>query len=93
VTGGKRYLIFPELNSCCMCCTAEQGCGALRPDWLADAQFVGTTTLRGRAAWQWAKKGLQTNYYYSSADVAQVGGKRGGGGGGQKAPNGFFLNN
>lgn len=79
MTGGKRYLIFPELNSCCMCCTAEQGCGALRPDWLADAQFVGTTTLRGRAAWQWAKKGLQTNYYYSSADVAQVGGKRGGG--------------
>ncbi len=42
VTDGRRWLVFPEANYCCMCCTAERGCGILKRDWLQDATFIGT---------------------------------------------------
>ena len=39
--GGYRFEIFPEKKYCCMCCTADHGCGILRPDWLKDADYQG----------------------------------------------------
>lgn len=34
-----RYLIFPELNECCLCCASDMGCGILSPSWLDGAEF------------------------------------------------------
>ncbi|GLI69515.1 hypothetical protein VaNZ11_014151 [Volvox africanus] len=72
VTDGKRYLVFPELGECCMCCTAEMGCGVLSPTWLQGASFEGTTTIQGVTANKWRRDGLQPNYWYATADEAQV---------------------
>lgn len=37
----KRYLVFPEKRSCCMCCDAAHGCGTLKRDWLSTAKYIG----------------------------------------------------
>jgi hypothetical protein len=80
VTGGQRFLIFPELRECCMCCAAAAGagasggCGATLPDWLGSGQFVGVAPLRGGPAYKWvipAAGGLQTSYYYATPDKAR----------------------
>lgn len=72
VKEGRRYLIFPELSECCMCCTSEAGCGVLSPTWLQNATFQGVESIRGIEAYKWLVMGLQPNYYYSTANVAQV---------------------
>lgn len=72
VTNGNRYLIFPEMDQCCKCCTADQGCGVLRSDWLADSSFEGQESLRGIDVFKFSKGGLQKNYYYSTADGLQI---------------------
>ena len=38
---GKRYIVFPERRSCCMCCDQAHGCGILKPDWLKTAKYEG----------------------------------------------------
>jgi hypothetical protein len=71
VVGGLRYLVFPSKNSCCMCCTSEEGCGVLKPDWLSNSTFIGYNTT-GTVKYQvWDKKGLQDNYYWQ-VDATQV---------------------
>jgi hypothetical protein len=72
ITGGNRYLIFPDLGTCCFCCNAEHGCGILDPHWLDDAEYQGLVPVAGTEAYKWSKKGLQPNYYYSTPDVVQV---------------------
>ena len=52
-TGGTRYLIFPQLGECCVCCTAAGGCGPLSPHWLDNATYQGEVQLRGMAARSW----------------------------------------
>ena len=37
---GMRYLIFPELKTCCSCCSFAAGCGPLTPTWLNNATYV-----------------------------------------------------
>jgi len=41
VRENKRYVFFPSLRICCLCCDSEHGCGMLRRDWLKDAKFAG----------------------------------------------------
>ena len=43
----KRWQIFPERSQCCMCCTAQRGCGILRPDWMKDGQYQGEVAIDG----------------------------------------------
>ena len=47
-----------------MCCTAENGCGMLKPDWLSDATFIGYNTSTSVKYQVWDKKGLQDNFYW-----------------------------
>ena len=71
VVDGFRYLIFPTITSCCMCCTVEQGCSILRPDWLVNSTFIGYN-ITGSVKYQiWDKKGFQDNYYWQ-VDATQV---------------------
>ncbi|KAL6751632.1 hypothetical protein V8C86DRAFT_2775360 [Haematococcus lacustris] len=72
VTGGSRYLLFPQLGECCMCCTDQQGCGPLSPSWLATATFQGLEPLRGQMAYKWRQDGLQPNYWFATADELQL---------------------
>ena len=30
-----------------MCCTAQRGCGILRPDWMKDGQYQGEVAIDG----------------------------------------------
>ena len=64
VINAKRYIIFPKIKSCCMCCTAEKGCGLLSPNWLQNATYVGEVEYGEFKVSKWDKKGLQNNYYY-----------------------------
>ena len=41
VVNGMRWLIYPEKQECCQCCTSEQGCGVLFPTWMNNATFIG----------------------------------------------------
>ena len=63
-----RYILYPMRKECCACCDAAHGCGILKQDWLAGAEFVGDETFDGMAVRRWNKKGLQPNYYLETAD-------------------------
>ena len=64
VKDNLRYLYFPEKNDCCFCCDAEHGCGALKPDWIIDAEYVKESTESGETFDVFNKKGLQDNFYW-----------------------------
>jgi len=66
VTGGNRYLWFPQENYCCFCCNDAEGCGVLLPNWLAPATFVNSSvTPDGYNVDIWDIEGGQANYYYA----------------------------
>jgi hypothetical protein len=72
VVGGLRYLVYPSKQYCCACCTSEQGCGILKPNWLANATFIGYNTTAGITYQVWDEKGLQDNYYWQVNDTTQA---------------------
>ena len=73
VTEGKRYLWFPKKDYCCYCCDAAHGCGLVKPDWVSAGEFSGFTPANdGTVLQKWEIKGLQSNFYYASADEAAV---------------------
>ena len=66
----NRYLVWPQLASCCLCGADADGFGVLRPDWVLAAngtylgrQGLSTPTWTGPAD-AWHVVGLQSNYYY-----------------------------
>jgi hypothetical protein len=74
VVDGLRYLVFPQKQYCCMCCTAAKGCGIMRRDWVgaANGTFLGYEEVSGRKCEKWDAKGLQSNFYWVTADADQV---------------------
>ena len=65
VRNGTRFLVYPKLRTCCACCTDAQGCGIVKPTWLAGATYLGTVlSPKGVNLTKWNKKGLQSNIYY-----------------------------
>ena len=67
---GYRYLVFPEIEECCMCCTDAFGCGVTNNSWVLNGAYKGRTTIdtvnyHGQADY-WEIIGLQTNYYYQT---------------------------
>jgi len=63
VVNGIRFLLYPEKKECCNCCTAAQGCGILKKNWLEGAQYLETETWNGHDVTRWNKPGLQDNFY------------------------------
>lgn len=72
VNGGMRYLLFPALHACCACCSVQAGCGVLADTWLDSAAYQGEVQIRDQTAHKWLIPGLQKNYWYATADAAQL---------------------
>ena len=70
VKNATRYLHYPKENYCCTCCYAEDGCDVLKPNWLEGAEFIGEVTFEGQTAYKWDKAGLQSNFYYETAEFS-----------------------
>ena len=52
-----------------MCCSAADGCGVLRPDWVSGAVFVKNyTDEKGRIVDIYNKKGIQDNFVHFLKD-------------------------
>ena len=68
VVDDKRYLYYSEHDECCFCCSGK-ACGLVRPDWLFDAEFLGTTTYNDQPAYIWNQMGGQSNLYYETAET------------------------
>jgi len=66
---GRRYLHFPKLNSCCMCCTNANGCGIVKRDWLVNGTSAGTSVINGTKAVGWEMSGVQKNYWWQTVDT------------------------
>merc|ERR1719343_562524 len=77
-TLGWKYLVFPELTSCCRCCSYKTGCGPLGTSWLSNAtgnlKYRGVETVEGRACNHWTVQGLFVepqflNHYWQFTDT------------------------
>ena len=68
VVEGERYLYYPEYDHCCYCCSAADGCGVVKPDWLNGAEFEGVVDHFGQTVYKWNQKGLQDNLYYETIE-------------------------
>jgi hypothetical protein len=72
VVNGDRYLYYPELNECCYCCSAEHGCGMLKPAWMEGAEYLGIEEFKVQKAHKWDKPGLQHNIVYESLEEEPI---------------------
>ena len=72
VVEGIRYLRWPKEDVCCQCCTAANGCGILKPDWVLDANstYLGQMYVEGNTVDGWEIQGGETNYWYQTTDDA-----------------------
>lgn len=71
VVNSTRYLVFPQIQKCCECCTAAKGCGIVAPDWIvqSNATYQGQAKNKhGVLCDKWLVKGLQNNYYYQTVN-------------------------
>jgi hypothetical protein len=79
INGGWRYLVWPQINACCRCCSSATGCGVLRNDWLSNTSgnlhYVGIVEVRAtssgssRRCHKWNVVGLppaHPNYWMQS---------------------------
>lgn len=62
VVNGMRWLIYPEKQECCQCCTSEQGCGVLFPTWMNNATFIGKVYILTEACSYWGKSSRLDNF-------------------------------
>ena len=62
VTGGKRYLYYPETKYCCFCCADAHGCGMEKPNWFVNGKYLGEKHDQGYTVNIWDVKANQPNY-------------------------------
>ena len=70
VTGGKRYVYFPEIKSCCHCCDDADGCGMEKPNWFVNGKYLGQRYDNGYLVNVWNIQANQPNY------VSQISGEK-----------------
>lgn len=74
VVGGNRYVYYSQLNQCCFCCNAEQGCDVLLPWWLDNAVFIDKEFHNGYSTYKWETLSGSGGplFYYETADTFAV---------------------
>ena len=71
VNNGIRYLIYPDLQICCNCCSDTDGYGILKPTWMNGAQYIGQSLYGSQAveSYLWNQEGVGSNFYWETVDV------------------------
>ncbi|OMJ76747.1 hypothetical protein SteCoe_23809 [Stentor coeruleus] len=73
VNNGIRYLIYPELQVCCNCCSASDGCGVVKPTWLQNATYTGTHMYNGTIpSYSWLTMSFEPVFYQETQDPAPL---------------------
>ena len=68
----QRYLIFPELNTCCTCCSWKDGCGPIVPGWTSDAKYVGQKSINGETCDDFLIQGFEANHLLQTTDGTRL---------------------
>jgi len=71
VTNGYRYIIQPDLDYCCQCCSNDDGCGAIKQEWVDTAVYVGQQNISGQLCDHWTISGFDANDLMETADGKQ----------------------
>ena len=71
--GGQRYLSFESGSPlCCRCCSWEDGCGPVVPEWTQNASYVGTKVVRGELCYSYEIPGYSSNHLLVRASDGQL---------------------
>jgi len=63
------YLNYPDMESCCFCCTAQTGCAALSPNWMnSDGHSQGSEMINGVMCNKYEVTGFNQNYFWMTTD-------------------------
>lgn len=64
------YVVLPDDNQCCKCCTKAQGCNITPRDWLKDYEYVGIVPMLEWSYYNaWTYIDMPVNRtYYAAAD-------------------------
>lgn len=68
---GLRFIYFPLLRQCCMCCDSAHGCGFLKRDWLKNSKFAGTDIISGQTFNKFVDTAGAVEYW-STTDKDQI---------------------
>ena len=68
ITDGKRYIYFPEIKSCCYCCSDADGCGMEKPTWFNTGKYLGKRYDSGYLVDVWDIQAIQANYLSQIAE-------------------------
>ncbi|CAM5998909.1 unnamed protein product [Sphagnum balticum] len=66
IKDNRRWFLFPRRNYCCFCCDSEHGCGVVKPDWLADSEYLGQEKLNDTLYDKWSKDSKYENIKVNS---------------------------
>lgn len=66
ITQEALWVIYPDTQECCECCTKVGGCSVVSNSWLATSHFQGTETYAGYEVNVWEKQGVGETYYYET---------------------------
>ena len=71
---GHRYLVFPDIEKCCRCCSWEHGCGPLMQNWTAPAVYMGRRNVSGLSCDKFSIAGEveKENYLAQTTDGKQL---------------------
>jgi hypothetical protein len=70
VNGPGRYIVYPNYQICCFCCSSADGCGALSPTWLQTGTYLGSFNYAGQTpAYLWDVVGNSDNFYWETASA------------------------
>lgn len=69
-TCGNRYIVFPDTDECCWCCSrASPSCFPLSPYWLDDARYLDDEIVDGYETHKWfTRRGAIATLYWSTVD-------------------------
>eukprot|EP01118_Nematostelium_gracile_P006404 TRINITY_DN205_c0_g1_i3.p1 TRINITY_DN205_c0_g1~~TRINITY_DN205_c0_g1_i3.p1 ORF type:complete len:227 (+),score=32.28 TRINITY_DN205_c0_g1_i3:2-682(+) len=61
------FIVYPEDESCCFCCSAKEGCGALSANWTSQGVYQGSQQMGGSDCDAYLIQGGSANYYYETS--------------------------
>jgi hypothetical protein len=71
---GLMYLDYPELDTCCTCCSWEEGCGPIVSGWTSNAIYEGQAVVNGTTCDKFSIQGVETkpNFLFQTLNASKV---------------------